>query len=228
MWLTTWTKVSSKTVISRGLSENLKITEDVIFLWPHSWQNLSFNRAVYLLYSNVSTSDSVMIKKIISYRLGLRDSVETTQQEHEVLDDNFQIMDQYLTTNADLLSSLVRKASKFLDCWVTLFLQLNSIYVVQLQRDMIGMNNISHRDSIFVRQGVLLRLSEKGYQPRMFFLFNNVLIYCSRSSTSSLQFKVHGTLSLEKVIIEEEPCKTRDKFPFTIFGGDLALMVAAT
>lgn len=144
-------------------------------------------------------------------KLGLRDSVEATEDEYGILEDNYETMEQYLTTNADLLSSL-----------------LNSIYLVELQRDVIGMDNISHRDRVFVRQGVLLKFSKKGYQPRMFFLFNDVLIYCSRSSASSLQFKVHGTLTLEKVIIEEEPSKTRDKFPFTIFGGDLALMVAAT
>lgn len=111
---------------------------------------------------------------------------------------------------------------------VFLHFQLNSIYLIELQRDVVGMDNISHRDRIFVRQGVLLKLSKRGYQPRMFFLFNDVLIYCSRSSASSLQFKVHGTLVLEKVIIEEEVAKSCDKFPFTIFGGDLALMVAAT
>ena len=38
---------------------------------------------------------------------GLRDSIEGTDNEFGVIEDNFETMDQYLETNADLLSSLV-------------------------------------------------------------------------------------------------------------------------
>lgn len=84
------------------------------------------------------------------------------------------------------------------------------------------------KDRIWVRQGVLYKLSRKGYQPRMFFLFNHGLIYCSRSSSAvSLQFKVHGILPLENVMTEETDSKNDGKYCFTIFGGDRAIMVAA-
>ena len=108
-------------------------------------------------------------------------------------------------------------------------IQLNSLYLIELQRDVIGMVKFSKlKDRIWVRQGVLYKLSRKGYQPRMFFLFNHGLIYCSRSSASTnLQFKVHGILPLENVMTEESESKVEGKFCFTIFGGDRAIMVAA-
>ena len=83
------------------------------------------------------------------------------------------------------------------------------------------------RERTFVRQGVLLKLSKKGYQSRMFFLFDDVLIYCSRSSNVNLQFKLHGILPLQNMMIEETPSKSAGKFCFSIYGGDRALMVSA-
>lgn len=103
--------------------------------------------------------------------------------------------------------------------------QLNSVYFIELQRDVIGMEGM--RERTFVRQGVLLKLSKKGYQQRMFFLFDDVLIYCSRSSNVNLQFKLHGILPLQNMMIEETPSKSAGKFCFSIYGGDRALMVSA-
>lgn len=42
----------------------------------------------------------------------------------------------------------------------------------------------------FIREGLLQKLSKKGYQQRMFFLFSDQLIYASRTNASFLQFKV--------------------------------------
>lgn len=103
--------------------------------------------------------------------------------------------------------------------------QLNSVYFIELQRDVIGMEGM--RERRFVRQGVLLKLSKKGYQQRMFFLFDDVLIYCTRSSNLNLQFKLHGVLPLHNMMIEETVSKSPDRFCFSIYGGDRALMVSA-
>ncbi|PKU28668.1 hypothetical protein llap_21028 [Limosa lapponica baueri] len=48
----------------------------------------------------------------------------------------------------------------------------------------------------FIRLGSLSKLSGKGLQQRMFFLFNDILLYTSRGLTASNQFKVHGHLPL--------------------------------
>uniref|UniRef100_A0AAQ5XHB1 FERM, ARHGEF and pleckstrin domain-containing protein 1 n=1 Tax=Amphiprion ocellaris TaxID=80972 RepID=A0AAQ5XHB1_AMPOC len=48
----------------------------------------------------------------------------------------------------------------------------------------------------FIRLGCLSKLSGKGLQQRMFFLFSDSLVYTSRGMTPSNQFKVHGQLPL--------------------------------
>lgn len=127
------------------------------------------------------------------------------------MEDRLESMDHFLHNTSEAQSSL-----------------LNSVYMIELQRDVVGMDNISHPDRVFVRQGVMLKLSKKGYQQRMFFLFNDTIVYCSRSPNTSLHFKIHGSLPLENVMIEETPSKMTGRFPFTIYAGDRALMVATT
>ena len=49
-----------------------------------------------------------LMRDLLSFFItGLRDSIEGTDNEFGVIEDNFETMDQYLETNADLLSSLV-------------------------------------------------------------------------------------------------------------------------
>ena len=47
----------------------------------------------------------------------------------------------------------------------------------------------------FIREGCLMKLSRKGYQQRMFFLFSDMLVYTTRMATPALQFKVFIRLS---------------------------------
>lgn len=66
--------------------------------------------------------------------------------------------------------------------------------------------------------------------------FSDVLIYASRSSSSSpspsrppqqQQFKVHGQLPLQGLMVEETEPKAEAAFRFTIYAANRALMVAA-
>ncbi|RWS16703.1 FERM: RhoGEF and pleckstrin domain-containing protein 1-like isoform X2 [Dinothrombium tinctorium] len=84
------------------------------------------------------------------------------------------------------------------------------------------------RNLMFLREGCLLKLSKKGYQQRIFFLFSDILIYCSRSSSQNHQFKIHGSMPLKNIMIEESERKIGVTYGFTIYGGDRALMVAAS
>ncbi|KAF5399214.1 FERM RhoGEF and pleckstrin domain protein 2 [Paragonimus heterotremus] len=75
----------------------------------------------------------------------------------------------------------------------------------------------------FIREGWLQKLSKSGYQPRMFFLFSDQLVYASRTSAPFLQFKVHGQFPLYDLMVEEaEPAHS-----FTVFSGNLCFLVAA-
>ncbi|EMP29749.1 FERM, RhoGEF and pleckstrin domain-containing protein 1 [Chelonia mydas] len=66
----------------------------------------------------------------------------------------------------------------------------------ELKKDLIGIDNLAIPGREFIRLGSLSKLSGKGLQQRMFFLFNDVLLYTSRGLTASNQFKVHGQLPL--------------------------------
>lgn len=52
---------------------------------------------------------------------------------------------------------------------------------------------LASRSRQFIREGLLQKLSKKGYQQRMFFLFSDQLIYASRTNAPFLQFKVSLT-----------------------------------
>ena len=57
----------------------------------------------------------------------------------------------------------------------------------------------------FIREGCLMKLSRKGYQQRMFFLFSDMLVYTSRINAPALQFKVHGQIPLKGMEVSLNP-----------------------
>ncbi|MCL4117089.1 UNVERIFIED_CONTAM: hypothetical protein GTU68_057247 [Idotea baltica] len=103
----------------------------------------------------------------------------------------------------------------------------NLVKLMELQRDLVGIDNLVQPGREFLREGCLQKLSRKGYQQRMFFLFNDVLLYTNRTTTPILQFKVHGQLPLRGVMVEENESRMGATNCFTIYGGNRALMVAA-
>uniref|UniRef100_A0A452SVA6 FERM, ARHGEF and pleckstrin domain-containing protein 1 n=1 Tax=Ursus americanus TaxID=9643 RepID=A0A452SVA6_URSAM len=80
----------------------------------------------------------------------------------------------------------------------------------------------------FIRLGSLSKLSGKGLQQRMFFLFNDVLLYTSRGLTASNQFKVHGQLPLYGLTIEESEDEWGVPHCLTLRGQRQSIVVAAS
>lgn len=101
----------------------------------------------------------------------------------------------------------------------------NLATLCELQRDIVGFENLIQPGRTFIRHGCLLKHSRKGYQQRMFFLFSDILLYTSRSQ-ATLQFKVHGHMPLRGVLIEE-PEGDLAYNGLIIYGGNRALTVAA-
>jgi len=97
--------------------------------------------------------------------------------------------------------------------------------LLELQRDLIGMDSIVQNNREFIREGCLQKLSKKGYQQRMFFLFSDMLVYASRTATPMLQFKVHGQLPLRGMIVEQTDVVPNS---FTIYGGNKCLPLSAS
>uniref|UniRef100_A0A8C7MQU7 FERM, ARHGEF and pleckstrin domain-containing protein 1 n=1 Tax=Oncorhynchus kisutch TaxID=8019 RepID=A0A8C7MQU7_ONCKI len=80
----------------------------------------------------------------------------------------------------------------------------------------------------FIRLGCLSKLSGKGLQQRMFFLFNDVLLYTSRGMTATNQFKVHGQLPLHDMTIRESEDEWGVPHAFTLVGQRQSVVVAAS
>ncbi|XP_025079933.1 FERM, ARHGEF and pleckstrin domain-containing protein 2-like isoform X2 [Pomacea canaliculata] len=101
--------------------------------------------------------------------------------------------------------------------------------LMELQRDLLGLENLVSVDREFLREGCLQKYSRKGYQQRMFFLFSDMLVYTSRSASSLLQFKVHGQLPVRGMTIEEtEQSKVAVPNTFAIYSGSRCILVAAS
>jgi FERM/RhoGEF/pleckstrin domain protein 2 len=122
-------------------------------------------------------------------------------------------------TASDTLKDLMQPVSE------TLEHSENLAALCELQRDLVGFDNLVQPSRKFLRHGCLLKHSKKGYQQRMFFLFSDILLYTSRSQ-ATLQFKVHGHMPLRGVLIEE-PEGELSNYGLVIYGGNRALTVAA-
>merc|ERR1719500_622338 len=119
------------------------------------------------------------------------------------------------------IQSVIRKMS------VKLRESENFVKLAELQRDLGGYEHLLQPEREFLREGCLQKLSRKGYQQRMFFLFSDLLIYANRTTTPSLHFRVHGQLAVPDLqVVDSEPRMGAD-FCFNIYDGKRALMVAA-
>ncbi|XP_045074133.1 FERM, ARHGEF and pleckstrin domain-containing protein 1 [Coregonus clupeaformis] len=100
--------------------------------------------------------------------------------------------------------------------------------LLELMKDLIGIDNLVTPGREFIRLGCLSKLSGKGLQQRMFFLFNDVLLYTSRGMTASNQFKVHGQLPLHGLTIQESGDEWCVPHAFTLVGQRQSVVVAAS
>ncbi|XP_053563799.1 FERM, ARHGEF and pleckstrin domain-containing protein 1 [Bombina bombina] len=98
----------------------------------------------------------------------------------------------------------------------------------ELRKDVTGIDNLATPGREFIRLGSLSKLSGKGLQQRLFFLFNDVLLYTSRGLTSSNQFKVHGQLPLYNMTIEESEKEWGVPHCLTLRSQNQAIIVAAS
>ena len=102
----------------------------------------------------------------------------------------------------------------------------NFIKLAELQRDLgNSFDLLLERD--FVREGCLQKLSRKGYQQRMFFLFSDLLLYANRTTHPSLHFRVHGQMAAKELSVLDSEPRMGAEHCFNIYDGKRALLVAA-
>uniref|UniRef100_A0A8C7E8K5 FERM, ARHGEF and pleckstrin domain-containing protein 2 n=1 Tax=Nothoprocta perdicaria TaxID=30464 RepID=A0A8C7E8K5_NOTPE len=124
--------------------------------------------------------------------------------------------------------------------------------LTELQHDLIGIDNLTapgrHPNSVrlgemelcltlfflfcflqeFIREGCLYKLTKKGLQQRMFFLFSDMLLYTSKGVTGTNQFKIHGHLPLHGMLVEESENEWAVPHCFTIYSAQKTIVVAAS
>ncbi|KFW09161.1 FERM, RhoGEF and pleckstrin domain-containing protein 2, partial [Eurypyga helias] len=100
--------------------------------------------------------------------------------------------------------------------------------LTELQHDLIGVDNLTAPGREFIREGCLYKLTKKGLQQRMFFLFSDMLLYTSKGVTGTNQFKIHGHLPLHGMLVEESENEWVVPHCFTIYSAQKTIVVAAS
>ncbi|XP_077205155.1 FERM, ARHGEF and pleckstrin domain-containing protein 2 isoform X2 [Paroedura picta] len=100
--------------------------------------------------------------------------------------------------------------------------------LTELQHDLLGIDNLVVAGREFIREGCLYKLTKKGLQQRMFFLFSDMLLYTSKGVTGTNQFKIHGHLPLHGMLVEESENEWSVPHCFTIYSAQKTIVVAAS
>ncbi|XP_029080456.1 FERM, ARHGEF and pleckstrin domain-containing protein 2 isoform X3 [Monodon monoceros] len=107
--------------------------------------------------------------------------------------------------------------------------------LMELQRDLVGIENLIAPGREFIREGCLHKLTRKGLQQRMFFLFSDMLLYTGRGASGTGHFRIRGLLPLRGMllIVLDPPVEERENewsvpHCFTIYAAQKTVVVAAS
>ncbi|XP_030647181.1 FERM, ARHGEF and pleckstrin domain-containing protein 2 isoform X1 [Chanos chanos] len=154
------------------------------------------------------------IQRLVHYKLILERLCKHYAPDHRDYHDCKEALKEVAEIAAQLQSSLIRLE--------------NFQKLTELQRDLIGIENLTASGREFIREGCLYKLTKKGLQQRMFFLFSDMLLYTSKGVTATNQFKVHGQLPLHGMIVEESENEWSVPHCFTIYSAQRTIVVAAS
>ncbi|XP_061094276.1 FERM, ARHGEF and pleckstrin domain-containing protein 2 [Conger conger] len=154
------------------------------------------------------------IQRLMHYKLILERLCRHYSPEHSNHEDCQEALNEVTEMATQLQSSLIRLE--------------NFQKLTELQRDLIGVENLTDSGREFIREGCLYKLTKKGLQQRMFFLFSDMLLYTSKGVTATNQFKVHGQLPLHGMIVEESESECSVPHCFTIYSAQRTIVVAAS
>uniref|UniRef100_A0A8C9W7G0 FERM, ARHGEF and pleckstrin domain-containing protein 2 n=1 Tax=Scleropages formosus TaxID=113540 RepID=A0A8C9W7G0_SCLFO len=154
------------------------------------------------------------IQRLMHYKLILERLCKHYAPHHRDHSDCKEALKVVAEMAAQLQSSLIRLE--------------NFQKLTELQRDLIGIENLTAPGRQFIREGCLYKLTKKGLQQRMFFLFSDMLLYTSKGVTATNQFKVHGQLPLHGMLVEESENEWSVPHCFTIYAAQRTIVVAAS
>ncbi|ELK14413.1 FERM, RhoGEF and pleckstrin domain-containing protein 2 [Pteropus alecto] len=100
--------------------------------------------------------------------------------------------------------------------------------LTELQRDLVGVESLIAPGREFIREGCLHKLTKKGLQQRMFFLFSDMLLYTSRGVSGTSRFRTRGLLPLRGMLVEASEDARSVPHCFTIYAAPKTIVVAAS
>ncbi|XP_074924732.1 FERM, ARHGEF and pleckstrin domain-containing protein 2 isoform X2 [Chelonoidis abingdonii] len=154
------------------------------------------------------------IQRLIHYKLILGRLCKHYTVEHQDYADCRNALEEVTEMTSQLQNSLIRLE--------------NFQKLTELQHDLIGIDNLIAPGREFIREGCLYKLTKKGLQQRMFFLFSDMLLYTSKGVTGTNQFKIHGHLPLHGMLVEESENEWSVPHCFTIYSAQKTIVVAAS
>ncbi|XP_058699777.1 FERM, ARHGEF and pleckstrin domain-containing protein 2 isoform X3 [Poecile atricapillus] len=161
------------------------------------------------------------IQRLMHYKLILGRLCKHYTAEHHDFADCRNALKEVTEMTSQLQNSLIRLE--------------NFQKLTELQHDLIGIDNLTAPGREFIREGCLYKLTKKGLQQRMFFLFSDMLLYTSKGVTGTNQFKIHGHLSLHGMLlivldppVEESENEWSVPHCFTIYSAQKTIVVAAS
>ncbi|XP_077681721.1 FERM, ARHGEF and pleckstrin domain-containing protein 2 isoform X6 [Eretmochelys imbricata] len=154
------------------------------------------------------------IQRLIHYKLILGRLCKHYTVEHQDYADCRNALKEVTEMTTQLQNSLIQLE--------------NFQKLTELQHDLIGIDNLIAPDREFIREGCLYKLTKKGLQQRMFFLFSDMLLYTSKGVTGTNQFKIHGYLPLHGMLVEESENEWSVPHCFTIYSAQKTIVVAAS
>uniref|UniRef100_A0A8C3Y0V9 FERM, ARH/RhoGEF and pleckstrin domain protein 2 n=1 Tax=Catharus ustulatus TaxID=91951 RepID=A0A8C3Y0V9_CATUS len=152
------------------------------------------------------------IQRLMHYKLILGRLCKHYTAEHRDFADCRNALKEVTEMTSQLQHSLIRLE--------------NFQKLTELQHDLIGIDNLTAPGREFIREGCLYKLTKKGLQQRMFFLFSDMLLYTSKGVTGTNQFKIHGHLSLHGMLVEESENEWSVPHCFTIYSAQKTIVVA--
>ncbi|KFW66488.1 FERM, RhoGEF and pleckstrin domain-containing protein 2, partial [Pygoscelis adeliae] len=154
------------------------------------------------------------IQRLLHYKLILGRLCKHYTAEHRDFADCRNALKEVVEMTSQLQHSLIRLE--------------NFQKLTELQHDLIGIDNLTAPGREFIREGCLYKLTKKGLQQRMFFLFSDMLLYTSKGVTGTNQFKIHGHLPLHGMLVEESENEWAVPHCFTIYSAQKTIVVAAS
>ncbi|KAM7106615.1 FERM, ARHGEF and pleckstrin domain-containing protein 2 isoform 4-T6 [Ciconia maguari] len=154
------------------------------------------------------------IQRLMHYKLILGRLCKHYTAEHRDFADCRNALKEVTEMTSQLQHSLIRLE--------------NFQKLTELQHDLIGIDNLTAPGREFIREGCLYKLTKKGLQQRMFFLFSDMLLYTSKGVTGTNQFKIHGHIPLHGMLVEESENEWAVPHCFTIYSAQKTIVVAAS